>query len=175
MGAMNWDAIGALGEAIGGAAIIITLIYIAVQIRQNAQFTRASAQQLLSNQINVYHERIVENPERLRVFRSAMVSWDGLSSDDQAVAHLLIGQLVNHFEQAYYLHNTNLVPTPMFETYRGIVLSIIQTPGGAEFWEAVKPLANAEIREYLDAQLALKIDLPPPWPQMLPWYRPSPQ
>lgn len=31
---MNWDAIGAIAEAVGALAILITLIYLAVQVRQ---------------------------------------------------------------------------------------------------------------------------------------------
>ncbi len=30
---MNWDAIGAVGEIVGAAAVVVTLIYVAVQIR----------------------------------------------------------------------------------------------------------------------------------------------
>lgn len=104
-----------------------------------------------------------------------MVSWDRLSLDDQAVAHLLFGQIVNHFEQTYYLNKTGLVPIPMFNTYRALALSIIQSPGGSEFWRAMQPMVNAEIRGYLDAQLAQKIDLPPPMPQIVPWLGPTPQ
>jgi hypothetical protein len=32
---MNWDAIGAMGEILGALAVLVTLIYLAVQIRQN--------------------------------------------------------------------------------------------------------------------------------------------
>ena len=32
---MNWDAIGAVGELLGASAVLVTLIYLAVQIRQN--------------------------------------------------------------------------------------------------------------------------------------------
>ena len=31
---MNWDAIGALGELVGATAVLVTLIYLAIQIRQ---------------------------------------------------------------------------------------------------------------------------------------------
>jgi hypothetical protein len=30
---MNWDAIGAVGELIGAIAVLITLVYLAVQIK----------------------------------------------------------------------------------------------------------------------------------------------
>jgi hypothetical protein len=32
---MNWEAIGAIGETVGAVAVIATLFYLAVQIRQN--------------------------------------------------------------------------------------------------------------------------------------------
>jgi len=34
---MNWEALGAIGDLIGGVAVIATLIYLAVQIRQNTK------------------------------------------------------------------------------------------------------------------------------------------
>ena len=34
---MNWEAIGALGEVIGALAVFLTLIYLAVQVRQHTR------------------------------------------------------------------------------------------------------------------------------------------
>lgn len=41
---MNWEAIGAIGEIIGGSVVIGSLIYLALQIRQNSNLARAAAQ-----------------------------------------------------------------------------------------------------------------------------------
>ena len=30
---MNWEAIGAVGEIVGATAVVVTLIYVAVQVR----------------------------------------------------------------------------------------------------------------------------------------------
>lgn len=40
---MNWTAVGAIGELVGAAVVVVTLIYLAVQIRQNTRATRAQA------------------------------------------------------------------------------------------------------------------------------------
>ena len=40
---MNWVAVGAIGELIGGAAVIATLIYLAVQLRPWLQTFRLIA------------------------------------------------------------------------------------------------------------------------------------
>ena len=37
---MNWDAIGAIGEIIGAIAVIATLLFLAIQIRQGSQSQR---------------------------------------------------------------------------------------------------------------------------------------
>ncbi len=34
---MNWEAIGAIGEILGALAVFVTLIYLAVQIKQNTR------------------------------------------------------------------------------------------------------------------------------------------
>ena len=34
---MNWEAIGAVGEIVGAAAVVVTLIYVALQMRQNTR------------------------------------------------------------------------------------------------------------------------------------------
>jgi len=39
---MNWEAIGAVGEALGAAGVIISLLYLAVQIRGDARAKRAA-------------------------------------------------------------------------------------------------------------------------------------
>ena len=38
---MNWQAIGAMGEILGAAAVVLTLFYLGVQIRQNTKVSRA--------------------------------------------------------------------------------------------------------------------------------------
>ena len=38
---MNWEAIGAISEIIGAIAVVVTLIYLAVQVRQNSEIQAA--------------------------------------------------------------------------------------------------------------------------------------
>ncbi len=45
---MNWDALGAIAEIVGAAGVIITLVYLAVQIRNSARATEAQVHASLS-------------------------------------------------------------------------------------------------------------------------------
>ena len=46
---MNWDAIGAIGENIGAFAVVISVVYLAVQIRKQTAESRLAAARELSN------------------------------------------------------------------------------------------------------------------------------
>jgi hypothetical protein len=41
---MNWDAFGAIAEVVGAAGVLITLVYLAVQIRHNSASVDASTE-----------------------------------------------------------------------------------------------------------------------------------
>lgn len=40
---MNWEAVGAVGEILGAVAVVITLVYLAMQVRQNTKAVQAAA------------------------------------------------------------------------------------------------------------------------------------
>ena len=46
---MNWEAIGAIGEIIGAIAVLLTIIYLADQIKQNTKAVKAATQQAISD------------------------------------------------------------------------------------------------------------------------------
>ena len=51
---MNWEAIGVIAEVVGAVAVVATLTYLAVQIRQNTQVTKAStAQQMTDKWVSI--------------------------------------------------------------------------------------------------------------------------
>ena len=42
---MNWEAVGAVGDLIGGIAVLVTLIYLAVQLKQTQKMLKGQAAQ----------------------------------------------------------------------------------------------------------------------------------
>ena len=50
---MNWEALGALSELIGAIAVVLTLIYLAVQIRQNTRAIRLGTNHAVSANVPI--------------------------------------------------------------------------------------------------------------------------
>ena len=63
---MNWEAVGAISEVIASLAVVITLAYLAIQIRQNNVLSKEQAHNhVLLNQTS-YFDRLAENPALVR-------------------------------------------------------------------------------------------------------------
>ena len=61
---MNWDAIGAIGEVLGALAVVMTLGYLSVQIRQNTSREKL-AQEFASNEYFNQLRMLVASDEEL--------------------------------------------------------------------------------------------------------------
>ncbi len=61
---MNWEAIGPIGEIVGALAVFLTLIYLAIQIKQNTIAVQASAMDFANGQVSQIRERIFADPFR---------------------------------------------------------------------------------------------------------------
>ena len=62
---MNWDAIGAMGEMVGSMAVLVTLIYLSIQVRQGKDLLRSEARQV---QVNNDQNNTASLACRMRVF-----------------------------------------------------------------------------------------------------------
>ncbi len=60
---MNWEAIGAIGEILGAAGVILTLGYLAFQIRQNNRHLVHEAQRARSQSVRENWASFADNAE----------------------------------------------------------------------------------------------------------------
>jgi hypothetical protein len=60
---MNWEAVAAIGDLIGAVGVIVTLAYLAVQIRRNTLATYANSYQTYTDSIIGNNLTIANNPD----------------------------------------------------------------------------------------------------------------
>ncbi len=77
---MNWDAIGAIGEVVGAVGVIVSLLYLALQIRQNSNVVRSATRQAISTTQVELGLRIAESSD----LRAAMAKLWGFGDTPTA-------------------------------------------------------------------------------------------
>ena len=98
---VNWDAVGAIAEIVGAAAVVASLIYLAVLIRQNG---RQAEEQVRALRLQAYDSagadfsalrlHISSSPQLSSVWRRAKQSYSALEPDEQAQANELLHELL---------------------------------------------------------------------------------
>ena len=78
---MNWDALAAIGQLLSSVGVIATLVYLAVQIRQNSTLLASSLADSTRDAQSELTRLLASDREALRVF------WAGLN-DRSALTEL---------------------------------------------------------------------------------------
>ena len=164
---MNWDAIGAVGELAGALAVLITLIYLAVQLRQNTNLASGAAQREVMASFQLNLDRVRTNPQ---LVQKGLAQFDSLSHAEQLEFTMIINQFVNHLEQPLRMLNRGLETQDTVDVYGDICMAILQEPGGLELWELTKPLFFPLARQYVEERFKNPGTLPPPISKGLPWW-----
>ena len=60
---MNWEALGAISEILAAIAVVVTLAYLAKQIRQNSQAVEIAALRDTTDQWNQWSEVLATSPD----------------------------------------------------------------------------------------------------------------
>ena len=106
---MNWDAIGAAAELAGALGVIGSLVYLAVQIRQNSDLVRITLHENYVSGIRGIFEQLQTHPELYRVWRLATNSPDEMSDEDREHFGMLCFAFLNRIHLGYLARE--VVPT----------------------------------------------------------------
>ena len=156
---MNWDAIGALGELVGAAAVVVSIIYLALQVKQNSAHVRSSGYQTAVQSANQFLDSLSTHPETLKVFQAAQDSYDSLDDDDQSIARTLFMQLFMYYESLFYQYKDGVVDPDIWEGRRKMMVNLLQMPGVASWWETWRHIYGAKFQRYIGENMESPIDL----------------
>ncbi len=87
---MNWEAAGAIGEIIGALAVFLTLIYLALQIRQNTKAVQASAVDASISKVTSVRQSMYENAEVAAIYVKGLANPDDLDEESRTRFRLLM-------------------------------------------------------------------------------------
>jgi hypothetical protein len=169
---MTLQDLAAIGDAVGGVAVIVTLVYLAIQIRQGTQIERAAGQRDLLSQLRGWVELTVSDPALFDVLRRGTRDWASLAPPEQEQFHAWALSLLLLAEQALYMRADRFVNEGSFRGIEQAALSIVATPGGRAWWGVARHLLGNDISQHIDGALERRPADAPHWSELLPhWDR----
>jgi hypothetical protein len=133
MESINWDAITAITEILGVVAVVVSLLYLGFQVKQN---TRQLRQDNLRETVrgtldtNWYFHR---DEKAFEVFGKGVAGFDTLEPQEKAHFHSIIVDLSFYLEVIRHMEMAGLIDRSALETNRRFLGGILITRGGREW------------------------------------------
>jgi hypothetical protein len=152
------DALGNIGDFVGGIGVVITLGYLAVQIRHNTRAVRTASRQHVVDSYRTINRLLLE-PSVARPFVKGLSHFPHIPFDERTTFFSLMNEHALFFQGAFALHEAGQLEDETYHAYLDWVATVLAAPGAAAWWEIARPVYANRVVEALDARLE-RADLP---------------
>ena len=149
---MSLSDLASIGSFISGAAVLVSLVYLSLQIRQNTKHSQALIQQGRAG-------RIVDTALRFAELRAS----DGLDKCFNGDADVSAKDLARFLyicraafvsaEDSFFQNREGLLGGLAFESYEAGLKIGLGSPGVGAGWKMTRAMYEPEFRDYLDRTL----------------------
>ena len=150
---MNWEAIGTVAEIVGALAVVVTLAYLAVQIRDGARASRSTAVTDATTAMQAWYQELGSNPHSATLFLDGMADPDSLSQKDQFQFVMLVHAAFLGFQRSYFLSQTGTLDVGLRDSIGTAIRAVNHLPGIAFYWRMRRAFFQPEFVSWIEALL----------------------
>jgi hypothetical protein len=126
---VNWDAIGAIAELLGAVGVIASLLYLAVQVRQNTRQTRLAAQQATVQELGVALRAQAQDREWAELLSRALEDIENLDKVEKVQFLSHVGSILRLYESAYLHFKEGTLDSKFWQGFERAIADVIGYPG----------------------------------------------
>jgi hypothetical protein len=158
---LNWDAIGAIAELAGAVGIILSLVYLALQIRQNtaqidanSNLMRTESRRHWAAHVRQVNLHLAQDKNVAGLFLKGLASLNFLPPEEQMQFTLLFSEMLSALVTVFDETSEGMAPRGSLERHAPTMADLLRTPGGLEFWRTHgHRFGTAEFRNWVASDL----------------------
>ena len=161
---MDIMELGAIGELVGGVAVIASLLYVGLQVRQSNRMEMAeSARASTRDYIVTFHGLDAE------LFTRAVLDFEAIGAAEKQTLHQQLYSLFTVAQTEFSLSRSGLSDPETFEVHAQVFATLLRAPGVGQWWRTANPLFEDGFRAYMDQTIAAQRGKLPAFHELLPW------
>lgn len=150
---MDIAELGAIGELVGGVAVVASLVFVGVQVRRGAEAARSNAHQTAAANSTALLFRSAD-PQVFELSRSANENYEALSDRDRNSYDNHIMAYFNYFESLYYDHLQGAVHRDIWESrVNRMKLIFEERAGSRRTWRKAASLYGDAFRVFVETRI----------------------
>jgi len=156
---MTIQDLGAIGDLVGGGAVLVTLIYLAIQIRQNTAVNASLLRQHFYDATQQQILHAVESPDFNELIYRSWSTNDALSGPEQTQIWRHMQGVLMGYQGAFEQYKSGALPEKDWLLARLILRSfwLLDGKGKNDAWESMRS-GGFFNQDFLDEVEGLKVD-----------------
>ena len=154
------ETISAIAQLVAAIGVIVSLFYLAAQIRQNTRSQRSLVVDSLTQSLIQLLGQQAVNPQLMSAFVAATEDWDGASEADRLQAVAMLFNTFKLFENAWFQLRQGTLDPEQWEAWDLHTRVYYHRPGVKTWWSMRRAMFAAGFRAYIESTTPVA-DLPP--------------
>jgi hypothetical protein len=151
---MNWEMLAAIGQLAAVFVGIPSLIYLAVQIREQNKERRQSAVHALAVQWGDLTCALHDNAEFGAIYLRGVQSFTDLDAVSKLRFSAFLNRFFKNFEGMYFSHCDRILTESLWGEIERTMSDVIAYPGVQEWWKTRRHWHTEEFGRVVDAIIA---------------------
>ena len=147
---MNWEAINASAQLISSLGVMISLWYLAVQVRRSTTIARLTAQDAATTALRDVTRPFAEIPEIGRLWRKGLEDFDSLANEDKARFYHFAFQFLKAMETIHFHYVDGVMEEQVWRGWINLYRHYLATPGLDHYWQLRQDLFSTRFREFIN-------------------------
>ena len=156
---MTWETAGVIAEIVAAIAVLISLWYLAVQLKQNTQIERAELEVRLGLTWADLHDNMIQNPDLARAYDLADKNWKELSDEDVRAYLWFVAKSFHILEGMFRQYQRGLLTNDVWAPYERYILGVLQIEAVLGWWRSEGSLTSGEFQTHVENLLLSSPDL----------------
>ncbi len=131
---LNWEAAGAIGEIIGALGVIVSLVYLASQIRIQNRESRLAAVSEWTNQWNAFSVSFAEHPVLSEIWARGTQDLSSLNPTEVVQFYAQVGRFFRVAEGLHEQFTDGRLDPKTWRGFERTVQDIASLPGAKVWW-----------------------------------------
>jgi hypothetical protein len=150
---MTLQDFASIGELVGAVGVIISLIYVATQVRQNTAALRASSITGVTDRTADSMGMVATDPELSKLLGKAVAGDSPLEPDEKMRFELLMGVWFTHWQGMHRQISGGAIDEELFNAWLPVIAFYARNPRVSDWLASSRSALTPEFREFL-TQLA---------------------
>ena len=136
---MNWDAIIAISQLVAAVAVILSLVFVGLQIKHNTRALQRTEHNSTMEQWTVIRQAIAQNRDIAELMTTGLRGESDLDAADQLRLEQMLQENAWAAFHIWDRTQRGIFPKGTFEATGGALLAtLLKTPGGESWWRRAK-------------------------------------